>query len=137
MLFVATVVLSLVMVCLKGFDGPWYIYLFRFVLLFSYLIPISLRVNLDMGKIYYSLMVSALRIHLDLLNKKVIKVRTFFTWLIPRHELKTPVQFQTIYFRCSVTSRFLEQWRGQPPFRKSWGGSSTFSLTRQAPSHRY
>ena len=58
MLFVATVVLSLVMVCLKGFDGPWYIYLFRFVLLFSYLIPISLRVNLDMGKIYYSLMVS-------------------------------------------------------------------------------
>lgn len=42
------------MVCLKGFDGPWYFYLFRFVLLFSYLIPISLRVNLDMGKIFYS-----------------------------------------------------------------------------------
>lgn len=40
--------------CLKGFDGPWYFYFFRFVLLFSYLIPISLRVNLDMGKIYYS-----------------------------------------------------------------------------------
>ena len=42
------------MVCLKGFEGPWYIYLFRFVLLFSYLIPISLRVNLDLGKIMYS-----------------------------------------------------------------------------------
>ena len=42
------------MVCLKGFNGPWYLYLFRFVLLFSYLIPISLRVNLDIGKIFYS-----------------------------------------------------------------------------------
>ena len=53
-LFLATAVLSLVMVCLKGFEGPWYIYLFRFILLFSYLIPISLTVNLDMGKIFYS-----------------------------------------------------------------------------------
>ena len=57
LLFLATVALSFVMVCLKGFDGPWYIYIFRFILLFSYLIPISLRVNLDMGKIYYSFMV--------------------------------------------------------------------------------
>ena len=53
-LIMATVVLSILMVCLKGFEGPWYIYLFRFILLFSYLIPISLRVNLDMGKIFYS-----------------------------------------------------------------------------------
>ena len=53
----ATIALSFLLVCLKGFDGPWYFYLFRFVLLFSYLIPISLRVNLDLGKIYYSLMV--------------------------------------------------------------------------------
>jgi len=53
-LIMATVVLSILMVCLKGFEGPWYIYLFRFVLLFSYLIPISLRVNLDLGKIMYS-----------------------------------------------------------------------------------
>ena len=29
-------------------------YMFRFVLLFSYIIPISLRVNLDMGKAFYS-----------------------------------------------------------------------------------
>ena len=53
-LFLATVALSVLMIALKGFDGPWYFYLFRFVLLFSYLIPISLRVNLDMGKIFYS-----------------------------------------------------------------------------------
>ena len=54
-LFAATIVLSVIMVCLKGFNGPWYLYLFRFVLLFSYLIPISLRVNLDIAKIYHSM----------------------------------------------------------------------------------
>ena len=53
-LICATIALSILMVCLKGFEGPWYIYMFRFVLLFSYLIPISLRVNLDIGKIFYS-----------------------------------------------------------------------------------
>lgn len=42
------------MMILKGFNGPWYRYMFRFVLLFSYIIPISLRVNLDMGKAFYS-----------------------------------------------------------------------------------
>ena len=54
-LFAATMVLSVIMMCLKGFNGPWYFYLFRFVLLFSYLIPISLRVNLDIAKIYHSM----------------------------------------------------------------------------------
>ena len=54
-LFLATVVMSVIMIVLKGWAGPWYFYMFRFVLLFSYLIPISLRVNLDMGKIFYSL----------------------------------------------------------------------------------
>uniref|UniRef100_A0A6M2E149 Phospholipid-transporting ATPase n=1 Tax=Xenopsylla cheopis TaxID=163159 RepID=A0A6M2E149_XENCH len=53
-LFCAVMGLSLVMMALKGFNGPWYRYLFRFVLLFSYIIPISLRVNLDMGKAFYS-----------------------------------------------------------------------------------
>lgn len=46
--------LALVLMCLKGFSGPWYRYMFRFVLLFSYIIPISLRVNLDMGKAFYA-----------------------------------------------------------------------------------
>lgn len=54
LLFIAVVVLSLVMVALKGFQGPWYRYLFRFILLFSYIIPISLRVNIDMAKTVYS-----------------------------------------------------------------------------------
>lgn len=54
LLFCAVVALALVMMCLKGFMGPWYKYMFRFVLLFSYIIPLSLRVNLDMGKAFYS-----------------------------------------------------------------------------------
>ena len=62
MLFAATMVLSVIMMCLKGFNGPWYFYLFRFVLLFSYLIPISLRVNLDIAKIYHSMCIQV-RIH--------------------------------------------------------------------------
>ncbi|KAL7631634.1 UNVERIFIED_CONTAM: hypothetical protein RMT77_018059 [Armadillidium vulgare] len=53
-LFIAVIGLSFVMICLKGFGGPWYRYFFRFLLLFSYIIPISLRVNLDVGKSYYS-----------------------------------------------------------------------------------
>uniref|UniRef100_A0A5F9C8D9 Phospholipid-transporting ATPase n=1 Tax=Oryctolagus cuniculus TaxID=9986 RepID=A0A5F9C8D9_RABIT len=55
-LFLALVALSVVMVTLQGFVGPWYRNLFRFLLLFSYIIPISLRVNLDMGKAAYGWM---------------------------------------------------------------------------------
>ncbi|CAF0724837.1 unnamed protein product [Rotaria sp. Silwood1] len=54
LLFAALVLLSMVMLILKGFRGPWYRYLVRFFLLFSYMIPISLRVNLDMGKTVYA-----------------------------------------------------------------------------------
>ncbi|XP_058533137.1 probable phospholipid-transporting ATPase IIB isoform X1 [Ochotona princeps] len=55
-LFLALIALSVVMVALQGFVGPWYRNLFRFLLLFSYIIPISLRVNLDMGKAAYGWM---------------------------------------------------------------------------------
>ncbi|KAF9414264.1 putative aminophospholipid-translocase [Podila epigama] len=48
-----TLTLSLSMIALNGFQGLWYIYLFRFLILFSSIIPISLRVNLDMGKTVY------------------------------------------------------------------------------------
>ncbi|ETE66118.1 putative phospholipid-transporting ATPase IIA, partial [Ophiophagus hannah] len=56
-LFVALVVVSLVMVSLQHFAGRWYLQIIRFLLLFSNIIPISLRVNLDMGKIVYSWMI--------------------------------------------------------------------------------
>ena len=56
-LFMAVVVLAFAMICLKGFNGPWYRYWFRFLLLFSYIIPISLRVNLEIGRVVYSYMI--------------------------------------------------------------------------------
>jgi len=52
-LFISVIIFSLILVSVKGFKGPWYRYLFRFVILFSYIIPISLRVNLEMGKLFY------------------------------------------------------------------------------------
>ncbi|KAI0042746.1 phospholipid-translocating P-type ATPase [Auriscalpium vulgare] len=53
-LFAVTFALSLALVALNGFRGLWYIYVFRFLILFSSIIPISLRVNLDMGKTVYA-----------------------------------------------------------------------------------
>ncbi|EGC33560.1 hypothetical protein DICPUDRAFT_48870 [Dictyostelium purpureum] len=55
-LFVLLLCLSLLMITLKGYRGHWYIYLFRYLLLFSAIIPISMRVNLDLGKTVYSWM---------------------------------------------------------------------------------
>ncbi len=54
LLFVGLVFLSLLMITLKGFTGPWLRYLIRFFLIFSYMIPISLCVNLEMAKLAYS-----------------------------------------------------------------------------------
>lgn len=49
--------LSFVMVAMNEFKSGWVITGFRFCLLFSSIIPISLRVNLDMGKVLYSLFI--------------------------------------------------------------------------------
>ncbi|KIK68817.1 hypothetical protein GYMLUDRAFT_67531 [Collybiopsis luxurians FD-317 M1] len=54
-----TFILSVVLVALNGFRGGIFsshtvVYVFRFLILFSSIIPISLRVNLDLGKSLYS-----------------------------------------------------------------------------------
>ena len=52
-----TATLSVVLVALEGFEnveGKWYVKIMRFLVLFSTIVPISLRVNLDMGKSVYS-----------------------------------------------------------------------------------
>ncbi|CEO98647.1 hypothetical protein PBRA_006761 [Plasmodiophora brassicae] len=54
LLFAMTVLLAFVMVTMKGLYGQWPLLFFRFLLLFSAIIPISLRVNLDMAKTLYS-----------------------------------------------------------------------------------
>ncbi|KAL8802906.1 MAG: hypothetical protein Q9182_003522 [Xanthomendoza sp. 2 TL-2023] len=53
-----TLTLSIILVALEGFEGDekmkWYVAITRFLILFSTIIPISLRVNLDMGKSVYA-----------------------------------------------------------------------------------
>lgn len=48
------ILLSFILIALKGFTGYWWIYFFRYSLLLSAIIPISMRVNLDMGKTLYA-----------------------------------------------------------------------------------
>lgn len=50
--------ISLIMIILDGFIGSWYFKYFRFLLLLASIIPISLRVNLDLAKWYYSYCIS-------------------------------------------------------------------------------
>ncbi|KAL8694532.1 MAG: hypothetical protein Q9218_000863 [Villophora microphyllina] len=53
-----TLSLSITLVALEGFENQeemkWYVAITRFLILFSTIIPISLRVNLDMGKSVYA-----------------------------------------------------------------------------------
>jgi phospholipid-translocating ATPase len=53
-----TLSLSIILVALEGFESTigsiWYVKIMRFLVLFSTIVPISLRVNLDMGKSVYS-----------------------------------------------------------------------------------
>ena len=63
-LCILTVTLSLVLVAFENIHGRptgdpqkdpvWYVSIFRFLILFSTIIPISLRVNLDLGKSVYA-----------------------------------------------------------------------------------
>lgn len=57
-LFVLMLLIAALMITLDGFVGGWYLKYFRFVLLLASIIPISLRVNLDLAKIYYSYCIS-------------------------------------------------------------------------------
>lgn len=53
-----TLILSLALVAVRGIEGrpgqDWYVAVTRFLILFSTIVPISLRVNLDMGKTVYA-----------------------------------------------------------------------------------
>ncbi|KAK2602409.1 hypothetical protein N8I77_008944 [Diaporthe amygdali] len=53
-----TLGISIILVALEGFENVpgnvWYVKIMRFLVLFSTIVPISLRVNLDMGKSVYS-----------------------------------------------------------------------------------
>eukprot|EP01065_Artemidia_motanka_P012446 TRINITY_DN1683_c5_g1_i1.p1 TRINITY_DN1683_c5_g1~~TRINITY_DN1683_c5_g1_i1.p1 ORF type:complete len:1293 (+),score=436.82 TRINITY_DN1683_c5_g1_i1:72-3881(+) len=57
-LFILTLVMAVALVGLQRFAGQWYISIFRFTLLFSSIIPISLRVNTDLAKAVYSVFIA-------------------------------------------------------------------------------
>jgi len=54
-LFVLMLIVSAAIITFENcFEGDFYFKYFRFVLLLASIIPISLRVNLDMAKVFYS-----------------------------------------------------------------------------------
>lgn len=57
-LCIMTLALSIIMVALKGFNGPWGFYFLKFFFLLIHFIPIGLRVNLDVEKIVNSWFIS-------------------------------------------------------------------------------
>lgn len=54
LLFILMMVTAITIMLLRGFTQRWYVALMRYVLLLSYIIPVSLRVNLDLAKTWYS-----------------------------------------------------------------------------------
>lgn len=57
-LFVISFFMSILMICMKSLIGPWLVYLVRFFILFSSIIPLSLRVNVDMARLWYASQIS-------------------------------------------------------------------------------
>jgi phospholipid-translocating ATPase len=58
-LFGFLILLALGICFLNGFHGDWRMFYFRTMLLLSSIIPISLRVNLDLAKLYYSFCINS------------------------------------------------------------------------------
>ncbi len=54
LLFGLLFLLSAILTALRGFSGSWFLLFFRYFLLLSAIIPISMRVNLDMAKVAYT-----------------------------------------------------------------------------------
>ena len=52
-LFAFLLGISFLVTMLNGFHGHWQMFLFRIMLLMSSIIPISVRINLDLAKLYY------------------------------------------------------------------------------------
>ena len=54
LLFCFLMIVSLMITALNGFHGHWIMFFFRVMLLMSSIIPISVRINLDLAKLWYS-----------------------------------------------------------------------------------
>jgi phospholipid-translocating ATPase len=85
------------MVALDGFRGDWFTHMIRFLVLFSAIIPISLRVNLEMGKTMYSYMIN---------NDKCIPNTIMRTTTIP--EELGRIEYLLVLFG-NLTARLIKQ----------------------------
>jgi len=54
LLFFFLLGISFLITALNGFHGHWLLFYFRVMLLMSSIIPISVRINLDLAKLWYS-----------------------------------------------------------------------------------
>ena len=58
LLFVFMCMISFLILLFKGFTNTWYLDFFRYTLLLCSIIPISLRINMDISKAYFSYQIS-------------------------------------------------------------------------------
>mgnify|MGYP001195817424 CR=1 FL=1 len=52
------IILAVTITVMSGFGGLWGIKFFRFIILFSYIIPLSLKTNLEIAKVYYTISIA-------------------------------------------------------------------------------
>ena len=57
-LFIIMLILSFFLASMKGFSSKFFFILFKYIILFCAIIPISLRVNLDVSKTYFSYVIN-------------------------------------------------------------------------------
>ncbi|RAL60845.1 hypothetical protein DID88_010170 [Monilinia fructigena] len=74
-----TLTLSIVLVALEGFEHvegvQWYVKIMRFLVLFSTIVPISLRVNLDMERAFILLLFNEIQVSKELLFAQVLYLK--------------------------------------------------------------
>lgn len=137
---------------LQGLQGLWWLYLFRYVLLFSSIIPISLRVNLDMAKTLYSYWISSDAQMPGAVSEKIPRKSDEEKKSWKNFRIFSPRIF-VLYFYCSslvlfifsfldyswfFSSRkisFLFRLPGVPTFPRNSAEFRFCSRTRQARSH--
>ena len=57
-LFFIMMILSLILACAKGLDSKFFFVFFKYIILFCAIIPIALRVNLDVSKTFFSYVIN-------------------------------------------------------------------------------
>ena len=57
-LFIIMMILSLILSCAKGFDSKFIFVFIKYIILFCAIIPIALRVNLDVSKTFFSYVIN-------------------------------------------------------------------------------